>query len=285
MKVIAVGFGEASSRLLTALMAVSEAVTFVDHAEMVLSLLDPSEETGSMQLVLVDATDPSRIDHASATFAATGVRWCGVQDRYRVDFAARGLAHGALAMLRLDTPNGSFAEELLRIYNGRSFRTGSIVKAERTVSFRVGERVTVPPDHIGIVRSGVLIVGGSDTEGRPFVLGFIGPGEALLGAGEGAFIDIDQTGHASGCFELVDCRMVARLPAALNAQRARIRSLQTWARIRAEALVEDRVEMALAALGSVAGRPHALGTVIEVALTHAELAAAVGATRSTVTRV
>ncbi len=67
--------------------------------------------------------------------------------------------------------------------------------------------------------------------------------------------------------------------------RDRLRSLEDWAAMQARPSLERRLLGILSLLAEQFGRPTSEGTRIEVGITHYQLASAVGATRSTVTRL
>ena len=66
--------------------------------------------------------------------------------------------------------------------------------------------------------------------------------------------------------------------------RRRLQQLEAWAAMQARPHLDQRVLGLLSLLAEQFGRPHPQGTLIDVRITHAQLAAAAGATRTTITR-
>jgi CRP-like cAMP-binding protein len=67
--------------------------------------------------------------------------------------------------------------------------------------------------------------------------------------------------------------------------RDRIRVLEGWSAMQAHPHLDQRIISVLTMLAEQFGVLHAHGLLIDVRITHAQLATAVGATRSTVTRL
>jgi CRP-like cAMP-binding protein len=61
--------------------------------------------------------------------------------------------------------------------------------------------------------------------------------------------------------------------------------MEAWASMQARPGLRQRLLGLLSLLAATFGRSHAEGMMIDVRLTHAELASAIGATRSTITRL
>jgi len=157
-------------------------------------------------------------------------------------------------------------------------------RGERRRRFRRGALIALERDAVLEVEAGVVAVTVVHDDGAEVLLGLHGPGETLVGHGpDGCGIRLlahtetevvlRRWTEASG-----DIHFPSRLA-------ARLRRLEAWAAMQARPYLDQRLLGLLGLLAEQFGKPHPAGTVVDVRVTHAQLAAAVGATRTTVTRL
>lgn len=154
----------------------------------------------------------------------------------------------------------------------------------RRPRYRQGDLIPLPDDAVLEVQEGVIALTALHADGAEVLLGLFGPGQLL-------------TGHpASGCaIELtaqteVEVRVHAwseavRQPELAERLRRRLRQMEDWASMQARPNMEQRVLGILGLLAEQFGRPHPRGLLIDIRLTHSQIASAVGGTRATVTRL
>ncbi len=150
--------------------------------------------------------------------------------------------------------------------------------------YRMGERIVLDPDNVLEVVDGVVALTMLHADGAEVLLGLYGTGQILAGHPE-----------ASGCVELsAQTAATVRVePWAEAVQRAgfadrlrnRLRSMEAWAAMQARPHIEQRLFGILSLLGDQFGRATREGLLIDVPITQAQLATAVGATRTTVSRL
>jgi len=131
---------------------------------------------------------------------------------------------------------------------------------------------------------GLVALHGADTEGTPILLGFAGAGEAII-PGDEVADTIAYVAHTTVVALSMHWDQAIHDTQFHDAQSARIASMEAWARAQADPYLEGRILHTLRVLARLVGKPHARGTFIAARITHAQLAAAVCATRSTVTRL
>jgi CRP-like cAMP-binding protein len=150
--------------------------------------------------------------------------------------------------------------------------------------YRTGERIVLDPENVIEVVDGVVALTMLHEDGAEVLLGLYGAGQILAGHPE-----------TSGCVELSaqTAATVQAEPWAEAVQRAgfadrlrhRLRAMEAWAAMQARPHIEQRLLGILSLLGDQFGRSTRDGLLIDVPMTQAQLASAVGATRTTVSRL
>ncbi len=243
------------------------------------------EHAFAPSLVLVCVRDLAQVEPAAQAMACRALTWIGLTPVEDADVFRRGQLAGAAAMLCIATPASVIGSVVRRIIE-RQDRDGvaSQPPARSERAFRPGEVLTMSSGQAGIIRRGVLSLQGFDADGAPLILGFAGAGEAVIVAGE-EFDSVAYVGHTVGSLVVMPWDVAIQDPVFHKAQSMRIASMESWARAQAGPHVEARLLHTLRVLARLAGRPHPQGTFIDARITHAHLAAAVAANRSTVTRL
>jgi len=150
--------------------------------------------------------------------------------------------------------------------------------------YRRGQIILFDDDVLLEVKRGVIRLTVVHEDGAEVLLGIHGPGEVCVAhANDGCNVQLIAHTAATVVVRRWDA------PAAANplAERLRERVLQleAWAAMQARPYLDQKLVGILSLLAGQFGRPHPLGTIIDLRITHAELASAVGASRPTVTRL
>ncbi len=188
---------------------------------------------------------------------------------------------GALAVL----PAGSSAELVLQAVEraiesltAQSRRRG---RRPRRRHYRAGEAIPLRVDEMLDIIDGVVAQVVWHEDGAEGLIGLWGAGHLLSGHPEDdcgvglrahtdAVVEVDRLSAGSDAFE----RMLAR-----------IRQLEAWSSAQSRQSMQERLLGVLALLAEQFGEACSEGTLIDVRITHAQLATAIGATRATVTRL
>ena len=151
-------------------------------------------------------------------------------------------------------------------------------------TFRRGQVAVARGDVVLEIHEGVAALTAAHHDGTEVLLGLYGPGEFLIQH------PIDHCHVAA--IALTDLRVVARPWDELAASprftlqlRAQLLRMEGWTAMQAHPYVDRRILGILTPLGERFGLSHPSGLLVDVRLTHAQLASAVGATRATVTRL
>lgn len=154
----------------------------------------------------------------------------------------------------------------------------------RRQRYRQGVPIPLPDDAVLEVKEGVVALTALHADGAEVLLGLFGPGQLLPGhPANGCAIEL--TAHTGVEVRMHSWAEAVHQPELAERLRLRLRQMEAWASMQARPHMEQRVLGILGLLAECFGRPHPRGLLIDVRLTHSQLASAVGGTRATVTRL
>lgn len=234
-------------------------------------------------LGLVAARHVDRLYELAAVAEGQGLPWlflCGSTTEQAVEITTAAYEAGALAVL----PAGASAELVAQAAE-RAGRSLSLDTPEpvgpRRLHYRGGDPINLRPDEMMRIVDGVVAQIVWREDGSEGLVGLWGPGHLLCGHPEDAC-----------CLELraqTDIRAdVAPLSSegdAFEKLLERTRRLEAWSSVQSRHSMQQRLSGVLGLLAEQFGTPCSEGTRIDVRMTHAQLASAIGATRATVTRL
>jgi CRP-like cAMP-binding protein len=157
-----------------------------------------------------------------------------------------------------------------------------MIQAQR--NYHAGERIRLSPDGVLEVLEGVVALTVIHEDGTEVLLGLYGPGQVLAGHPEDACC-IQLYAHSETTVCIQPWSEAVRHPEFAGRLRDRLRTMEAWAAMQARPHLEQRLLGILSLLAEQFGRPTNRGMLIEVQVTQAQLASAVGATRTTVSRL
>jgi CRP-like cAMP-binding protein len=149
---------------------------------------------------------------------------------------------------------------------------------------KAGERILLGPESALEVVSGAVVLTALHEDGAEVLLGLLGPGQVLVGHSKETSC-LQLYAHGETAVWVQPWSKAVLQPGFADRLRERLRSLEAWAAMQARPSLERRLLGILTLLAEQFGRPTSEGVQIDVAITHHQLASAVGATRSTVTRL
>lgn len=150
--------------------------------------------------------------------------------------------------------------------------------------FRAGERIALDPENVLEIQEGIVALTVIHEDGAEVLLGLYGPGQVLTGHPEDHCC-IQLQAHTDTAVRIGSWTEAAQDETLVARLRDRLRHMEAWAAMQARPQIEQRLLGILTLLAEQFGRPAARGTLVDVRVTHAQLASAVGATRTTVTRL
>ena len=265
-----------------------------DRADAILSLLQAGFEITlaghiagrarnrpAVLLALLDtATPPST---AAAVAASQDIPWIAWNANGRTETVAAYRA-GAIAVLGEDlsvSDLGHVARNtLLRLARPHDDLPAPPLKR----SYREGERIVVPANHVLRIHEGVASLYAVHPDGTEVLLGLLAPGQILAGHPmDSCYVEVRA--HVSVVASHQSWEQVVETPEAMEAIRSQLLQLQGWASMQAHPYLDQRILGVLSLVAEQFGVPDKEGVLIGVRLTHSQIAAAVGATRTTVTRL
>jgi CRP-like cAMP-binding protein len=160
----------------------------------------------------------------------------------------------------------------------------SFPRGERIRRYPRDAIIALPADAILDVREGVVAQTVLHDDGSEVLLGLCGPGSLLVGHPEDDCC-LQILAHTDVTVSIERWETAAGQPGFAARLRTRLRQMEAWSAMGARHYLDQRLLGILGLLAEQFGTPHDEGTLVDVRITHAQLAAAIGATRTTVTRL
>lgn len=147
-----------------------------------------------------------------------------------------------------------------------------------------GARILLSDDEVLRVVSGVVAQRVIHHDGTGVLIGLFGPGQIVVGHPDDSCC-LDLIAHAETVATVRPWTDAADAAGFSTELRERLRQLEAWAAVQARPQLSIRLVGLLSLLSDEFGCSHGNGLLVDVRLTHSDLAAATGTTRATVTRV
>ena len=232
---------------------------------------------------IAEGADPAAVAEAAKQLA---IPWlaCGATAEAAATTAA--YQAGALAVLPYDAAPEIVqrtVDRLLATFSPRPAAGGLVPRHRWQRHYRTGERILLDVESTLEVETGIVALTVIHDDGAEVLLGLCGPGQVLAGHPEDTCC-IQIHAHTEVRARIQSWPESVELPAFPERLRDRLRHVEAWSAMQARPQIEQRLLGILSLLAEQFGRATPQGTVIDVRITHAQLASAVGATRATVTR-
>ena len=264
-----------------------------DRADAVFSLLQagfeitlaghiPEDERNRPALLLALLDTDTPIGTAAEVAASQGIPWIAWNANGRNE-TGEAYRAGAIAVLGEDL-SGSDLGHVARNTLLRLARPLDDQPPPLKRSYKEGERIDVPANHVLRIHEGVVSLYAVHPDGAEVLLGLLAPGQVLAGH----LMDschVEVRAHVPVVASHQSWEQVVETRETMEAIRSQLLHLQGWASMQAHPYLEQRILGVLFLLAEQFGIPDKEGVLIGVRLTHSQIAAAVGATRTTVTRL
>lgn len=243
-------------------------------------LQNPGLPLPACDLVLLCAQDIAHIE-AWLPVERTVLVWNGSED---TNLALAAYAAGAAAVLPAQTSPSLLLQRVRQMTSPRSGYAPSDDASLRRPRYPQGQPIHVDADLVMVIESGVVAQTVIHADGSEVLLGFYGPEQILIPhPADGCFIHL--TAHTDTQVRLLTWTQAALWPDFAERLRLRLRLMEAWSANQARPYLADRVLGLLTLLGEQFGVVTAHGLRVDVRITHAQIATAVGAARTTVTRI
>jgi CRP-like cAMP-binding protein len=150
--------------------------------------------------------------------------------------------------------------------------------------YRLGERIVLEPENVLEVIDGVVALTVLHEDGAEVLLGLCGAGQILAGHPEKSGC-VELSAQTATTVQVEPWNEAVQRVGFADRLRNRLRSMEAWAAMQARPHIEQRLFGILSLLAEQFGRSTMDGLLIDVPITQAQLASAVGATRTTVSRL
>ena len=272
--VVLVGSWDDRADAILSLLKVGFEVTLAGH------ITEGARNRPAVLLALLDtATPPST---AAAVAASQELPWIAWNANGRTE-TGEAYRAGAIAVLGEDLSASDLGyvacNTLLRLARPHDDPTPSLKR-----SYREGERIDVPANHVLRVHEGVVSLYAVHHDGAEVLLGLLAPGQVLAGHPIDS-CHVEVRAHVSAVASHQSWEQVVEMREAMEEIRSHLLQLQGWASVRGHPYLDQRILGVLSLLAEQFGVPDKEGVLISVRLTHSQIAAAIGATRTTVTRL
>jgi len=154
----------------------------------------------------------------------------------------------------------------------------------RIRAFRRGERIALADDDVLTVQRGIVALGVLHDDGTDVLLGLSGPNDVVIGHPDDRCC-LQLVAHTDVDGRIERWNAAVQDPHFPNRVRARLRAMEAWAAAQARPHLQQRLLGILELVAERFGEPTAGGARITARLTHTQLAAAIGTTRPTMTRL
>jgi hypothetical protein len=147
-----------------------------------------------------------------------------------------------------------------------------------------GDVIRFSPDAILEIKEGLVAQTVLHPDDAEVLLGLFGPGQLLAPHPEDECL-IQLRAHTEATIQSESWETASRRADFARRLRTRLWQMEAWASMQAHPYLEDRLLGILTLLAEQFGRPQPDGVLVNLRITHAQLAAAVGANRTTITRL
>lgn len=254
-----------------------------DAAEMTLALLQSGFRLEFAPASVIEAKPRLVAIARNEDFPLSGRGWLAW---LRADDPALTLAayqRGARAVFPPDMPPSLLVQALLGLDASLS-ESGGAERQSNQRQIRRGDPVFLEADTVLTIHEGVLATQMVHGDGAEVLLGMTGAGQILVAhPDDECFIQV--LAHTPAVISVQPWEEAAAQPGFAEKLRTRLQRMEAWAAMQARPYLDQRVLGILSLLAEQFGTPHPDGILIDLRLTHAQLAVAVGATRTTITRV
>lgn len=243
-------------------------------------LQNPGLPLPASDLVLLCADEIAHIE-AWLPLDRTVLVWNGSEE---TGLALAAYTAGAAAVLPAQTSPSLLLQRVRQMTSSRSTYTSNDDSSLRRSRYLQGQPIHVDDNLVMVIESGVVAQTVIHADGSEVLLGFYGPDQILIPhPDDGCFIHL--VAHTDTQVRLLTWAQAAQWPDFAERLRLRLRLMEAWSANQARPYLADRVLGLLTLLGEQFGVVTAHGLRVDVRITHAQIATAVGAARTTVTRI
>ncbi len=266
------------SKTLAVIFRKSKTTAFLEEvasADINLLLCHDSADAGSAALALVYLEDTENQQKPSTP-------WLAWDQTGSSDAITNAYQAGARSVFPKETPVHVVVDTVRRTMDDL-VRNDRLHRPRRQKDYSRGELVLLEADEVMRVEKGVLATTMVHQDGIEVLIGLSGKGQ-IIAAHPNDNCHIQIIVHTDARVQIDSWDNASAQPEFLTNFRVRLQQMEGWAAMRARPSLQGRVLRLLELLSDQFGVPVEGGLFIDVRITHNQLAAAVGATRTSITR-
>jgi CRP-like cAMP-binding protein len=276
MSIVLLGpYSPATTELLACLAELGHAVTVARDPASIPDL------TGAIALVPLEPGAP--LAEVAELARSRGWSWLGWDRAGNPALALAAYQAGARAVLPAVLNPDTLRQTLDGLSSAHGADNGRRRNGRREYHYRQGNVILPEPDTVVEVQQGIIAIGVVHSDGTQVLLGLCGPGQMLVSHPHDT-CSLQLVAHTEAAVALHTWDELAARPDFPARLRQRLQQLEAWAAMQARPHLDQRLLGLLSLLAEQFGQPQPQGMLIDVRITHAQLAAAAGATRTTITR-
>ncbi|HVP21171.1 MAG TPA: Crp/Fnr family transcriptional regulator [Anaerolineaceae bacterium] len=246
---------------------------------MVSFLPEKELDSGNCSLIVVRLTDITVLDHIQS-LSKPWLAWCCGQND---ELMTKAYAAGALAAFSAETPFPVIVQIIQRTLDKLPQKRdpGSQNAIQRR--YQRGDVILLEPETVLEIQRGIIAQTMIYQDGTEVLLGLCGPNQLVVPhPADTCYIQLIS--HSDSLVTLKPWTAASQDPQFSEKLHARLMQLEAWASMQARPHLDQRVLGILSLLAEQFGVSHPQGQLVDVRITHSQLASAVGATRTTITR-
>lgn len=244
-----------------------------------LTLVSEHEPFPPSSLKEVDLLLLSHVTDSEISAFSAAIPWLLWNEANDLALTAAAYQAGALAVLPAQlTP----AVLVSAVRNALALTPPRLAAAPQR-HFRKNEPIHLSTGSSLLVEQGVVAMTTLHEDGSTVLMGLYGPGYLLIGHGDD-HCAIHLTAHTPVQVQITSQERGSAQPLLLSQLQSRIAYMEAWAAMQARPHLEQRLLGLLELLGEQFGQVQATGLLVNLRLTHEQLASALGCTRTSITR-
>jgi CRP-like cAMP-binding protein len=225
----------------------------------------------------------ARVSRADAMPAGTPGPWLAWFPADRAELSTRAYQAGAVAAFSEETPIPTILQIVERTLAlaANTKDAGPESMAQRR--YQRGDVILLELGTVLEIQRGIIALTMVHQDGAEVLLGLCGPEQMLIPHPEDTCF-IQLVAHTDCQVALRPWERAVRDAGFPDKVRSRLQQMEAWAAMQSRPDLDQRVLGILSLLSEQFGLPSPQGKIVDVRITHTQLAAAVGATRTTITR-
>jgi CRP-like cAMP-binding protein len=241
--------------------------------------LAPRSNFPAADLLVARLTEPDDI----STISQGGLPWIAWSCANEDDLATQCYQAGAQAVFPGATPAAVIFGFMQRFLEKQREETAEPLEKAIQRNYQKGDTILLGADSVLEVQEGIIAQTMVHQDGAEVLLGLFGPHHLVVPHPEDTCY-IQLIAHTNAKIMIQPWPSAVLEPGFADQLRSRLQQMEAWAAMQARPHLDQRVLGILSLLAEQFGVAGADGEIITVRITHMQLASAVGATRTTITR-